>query len=209
VFLLGAWSYASGQEAAYLEDARATRVAATVIDDDLALMLARTCVAEISLQRGNAECMIMLSIQRARAERRGISLRKQVEAFHPIHRKRRDGSWYRNKARHFWVRGLTADGAQPRAWREVDGDWSKHRGAWLAMLDAVRAFLRGATLNPCPRAQDYGGRCEVATGACDPPGPLHVRVQCLDGDTAQAYWRIDYSRKGKTLPASVAAGGRR
>lgn len=172
---------------------------------ELALLLAQMCVAEISLPAPTGECVIQWHAQADLAEQAARGLEAQVRAYTPIFKRKKNGEWLLNGPRRAWIRALTSTAAEPEHW-PANARWEDHAPAWLAVYEAAQAFLAGETLNPCPEAEHYGGRCDDEKGACDPPAACMARVDC--GETRQAYWRrvADCTPGATIVPAGVAAG---
>ncbi len=145
----------------------------------LDLLLARTCIAEISFQPDPAECLLMLHINLVNAQNRGRSLHLQTRRF--------NGYWKSPKQKRSrpWIKYLT-DESQPEKWpRNID--WNQYRDRWLMHLEAVRGFIENPGEHPCPLAIDYGAHHER-------PKARVRRIQCLDGNTKQRYWKMKGTR---------------
>jgi hypothetical protein len=160
----------------------------------LALLLAATCAAEVSLQPDPRECAIMWHVQ----ARKGGDLASQVRRFH---------SYWRSpeqQAARPWILEL-ANGKAPSRY---PGNWKKDSERWHDYVLAANEFLRGELPDPCPTADDYGARCgdEHVPGraTCDhPPRACMIPASC--GDTLQQYWDV---RPCRTVRASLAAVAR-
>lgn len=97
-----------------------------------------------------------------------------------------------------WISQLQLSGRRPAAFPVNDRDgnplnWERdYQPRWLAMQAFVRSLLRDENLGPCASAPiiTWGGRCDVAGGACDD----HLAVRRglvpyeLCGDTANRFW---------------------
>lgn len=153
----------------------------------LALFLAQTCVAEISLQPDPEECRQMWDINFRRAERRGETLEQHTRAFNaywrnPAHRTKRP-----------WIAKL-GQGEMPEGWPGEHASWATHRPRWLAYLQAAREWL----LDPdkgerCPSAMNYGGIPGNGKGA-DDPAPCVGATRVMSCRGHQAYWNVSKCR---------------
>jgi hypothetical protein len=140
----------------------------------LALLLARTCVAEIGFQEDVQECKIMWAINDANARTRNRSLTRQTKKFNSYWRSREQ------RARRPWIKHLTNE-ERPRHWQK-NLQWAMYRTRWLRYLEAAKEYVqnRKQTRHPCPQAIDYGAPGEI------PKGRL-VKVKCMDG-AKQWFW---------------------
>jgi hypothetical protein len=171
---------------------------------DVALVLVMGCVGEIDFPKQPDECVLMWHVQGVKVAYEPEALARQIKNYNTIFRSKSE------RAR--WVLALTVDGERPEhfpsrlAWERpmVNKGYSRRQSVtWI--FAAAFAFLEARTKHPCPRAKHYGGRCEVARGACDPI-PECARIDC--GETSQAYSDYGLCRRRKTMPAYVAAGQR-
>jgi len=170
--------------------------------DDTALTLARSCVAEIGLEGRTDECNVMWHVLLAKAG--------TPHAAGDL--SRRYNALFRHGAAHprAWVLRLREDGQQPDGWpRRLS--WKRWRWSWFEKLHAAHAFVADPGAHPCPRAEQYGGRCDDSRHACDKPKPHWHREWCGKprGHFAQAYWSVTRAPQGESgavLSAAVAAG---
>ncbi|MHC4648700.1 MAG: hypothetical protein ACYTBJ_24860, partial [Planctomycetota bacterium] len=148
---------------------------------ELALLLAMTCVAEISLQKDPTECVLMWQINQETAERRGVTLQDQTLAFNAY--------WDpRSKDNRHWIAELDEDGTRPPSWPGESVSWRIHRVRWLRYLKAAERFLVAPGKHQCPRAKDYGGAIDGRHADDHPPRKCYRREKCLNGQTLQWYW---------------------
>lgn len=169
----------------------------------IVLTLVVGCVGEIDFPEEPSECLLMWHIQGAKVAYEPKAVARQVKKYNAIFR--------RESERSRWVRSITLDGRRPEHF-PADLTWQRpmvnkgysRRQSVLRIAKAARAFLDGLSKHPCPKATQYGGRCEVKRGACDPPPPCARRVHC--GDTLQAYYNYGGCDGDRTIPAYVAAG---
>jgi hypothetical protein len=150
----------------------------------------------------------MLHKQGDKAERKGVTLERQVRAFHSIFKKTKRGRWVVDGPRQTWIRNLRLGDEEPRGWPRSKRKWSDARDTWVAYQRVAEAFLAGETLDPIPRADDYGGDCDDARGACDPPKACQQRVY-TSFKTRQAWWSSKAcvaGRRIRVIPAGQAAG---
>jgi hypothetical protein len=147
-------------------------------DQLLALLLARTCVAEIGFKGEIAECNLMWTINRRNALVRNRSLRKQTLLFNAY--------WQspKRQKKYPWIKHL-AGTERPRGWSKKL-KWAVHRNKWLELRRAALAFVKQPQAFEllCVEAVDYGSATDV------PDSPNFELVKCLDGNTRQRYWRL-------------------
>jgi hypothetical protein len=151
----------------------------------LSLLLAQTCVAEISFQKDASECIVMWEVNKRNATARGRTIRKQTLLFN---------SYWRSKpqrARRPWIGLLTADGRKPMRWPKRLS-WKAHRPRWLRYVQAANQFVLGKLPEMCPQAVDYGAPYET------PNSVYRARVNCLGGKTKQLYWRVTAGLRNKS-----------
>ena len=150
----------------------------------LILLLAQTCVAEISLQKDPSECAVMWSINARTAERRQVTLKQQTLEYNAYWDKR-------SKDRRLWIGNLKDSYAMPEGWPGSEKSWKARAGLWMAYLDkAVEFILWPPERLLCPRAGSYGGTPGDGIGADDEaPCPEARRVRCMRGEL-QAYWNV-------------------
>lgn len=144
-----------------------------------AVLLAMSCVAEISFQKDPKECVVMWEINQRNAELKNRSLRKQTLLYNAYWRSTPQ------RARRPWIQHLRG-GEEPKHWPKRL-KWKFHRHLWLNYVKAAREFLRTVkTRKPiCPSALDYGAPKEY-------PAEYMERIVCT-GNTLQWYW----ARKSK------------
>jgi hypothetical protein len=136
--------------------------------------IARVTVAEegFALTDGHAAIAHLLV---RRAARLGLTPRRMAHAYSGRHFQAD-----RTDARR-WIADLRLDAHRPRGWPRGTS-WARHRPQWLAVVEHVRAVLRGEVADPCPSAMHWGApsldRTEVGW----------VRVEC--GDALNHFWRI-------------------
>jgi hypothetical protein len=165
-------------------------------EPNASLTLAIACVAEIGLEGRVDECLLMWSILRAKGGDEGLVI--SAIAYNTLLR-RNDRSGARA-----WVLNLTADGNEPAGWPSTLR-WENWRDRWALKLAAARRFVASPPKHPCPRATQYGGRCDDARHACDVVPKSWVRELCgqpLDY-YAQAYWSIG----ARTIDVAAMRGG--
>lgn len=140
----------------------------------LHLLLAMTCVAEISFVENPTECIIMWEINERSAKAANRSLRKQTLLYNSYWKSTKQ----RNKRK--WIQFLTYKD-KPEHWPERLR-WGVHKRLWLRYVKASREFLasRHKRVALCPHAFQYGGPSEY-------PRSYMKRIQCLPG-ALQWYW---------------------
>ncbi len=153
----------------------------------LVLLLAQTCVAELSFPAGTEECAAMFEVNARNAARRGIGIAQQTREFNAY--------WHspKQQAQRPWIAHLTLDGTQPAQWT-THLPWERRKGSWEAVVARARVFVRdyprGRHRSVCPGADDYGGNPDDERGAEDSkPCPEALRVACIPG-SLQVYWRL-------------------
>lgn len=166
----------------------------TVSGMALALLLARTCVAEISFvdEEGIRECELMWSISQRNAIRRGRTLTRQTMLFNSYWKcdkkpgKKTPKCYYQIKNRP-WIKHL--NGAEkPKYWPQTMR-WSMWRDKWLGMRRAAEDWLkqRRLTFHGCDHAIDYGAPGEI------PSMSRMEMIKCLP-NARQRYWQL---KRGK------------
>lgn len=153
----------------------------------LVLLLAQTCVAEISFPSGTDECVAMWEVNARNAARRRVDIFQQTREFNAYWRSSEQ------RAQRPWVGELALDGAQPAQW-PAHLSWERHRGRWGAVVERAGQFVLDYRLGRhravCPGADDYGGDPDDDAGAEDSaPCPEAIRLTCIPG-ALQAYWRL-------------------
>ena len=151
---------------------------------ETALLLARTCVAEISFQNSPAECAAMWWVNRKLASKRRRSIVVQTRKFN---------SYWKSpeqRARRPWIAFLELSQVKPKLWPKRLS-WGAHRVRWATYVQASVDFVDGKRPDPCPPAFDYGAPGEIPQGAKS--GYLR-KIQCLQGETLQWYWGTMDSR---------------
>jgi len=145
--------------------------------EKVAVLLARTCVAEIGFSGIEDECRLMWSINKDNAMRKGRTIEKQTILFNSYWKSR-----HQRRLRP-WIQYLENE-QEPEAWPKKI-IWGKYKYKWLAILEAAHAFLQADTTYyyDCKGAVDYGARGETPnmTGGIKP-------MLCLAGKTRQRYW---------------------
>ncbi len=101
------------------------------VDDDAAVMLARTCVSERGWAVDSHDCAAIAEVVRGRIERTGESWVEALGELSP--RLHGDAPITRP-----WLRGLI-DERRPDGWRLAR--WDSHRDAWLATLEEARELI--------------------------------------------------------------------
>ena len=183
---------------------------------DEALMWGHACVAEISLayrlevpkkkrlKQKLEECRLMWHIQLDKAKAKGIAPTEQVTKYNTLFK--------RSKSRRLYILQLNANGDRPADWPNTTV-WENYRDTWLAIYEEAKKFSVDPGKHPCPKAKEYGGRCDNNQHACDKPAPCFRRALCGRPIEwwSQAYYEVDYKecRSDATIPADVAAGGYR
>ena len=147
-------------------------------DTDTALLLARTCVAEIGLhERATVqECELMWQVNQRRAKRQNRTISHQTRLFNSF--------WEMKSQRKRRPYIVNLDGpGKPLEWPS-NMRWQRYQSKWLAYRRAAVAFVRNPeeTDYLCPRAIDYGAPNEI------PKMKNMVRIHCLGGNTRQWYW---------------------
>lgn len=152
----------------------------TIAEITLALLLARTCVAEIGFQEESSveECQLMWQVNARNAKRSGRSLTRQTLRFNSFW-KVRDRQALRPFIGH--LDGPEEPHDWPRALK-----WTRYRDKWLEYRRAAMAFAKRPqdTAHICPEAINYGAPTEVPDATNQEP------VYCLGGKTRQKYWRV-------------------
>ena len=138
----------------------------------LAVLLARTCVAEIGFQESSQECTLMWAINEQNALIRGRTLAGQTRKFNAIWRSKKQ------QQRRPWIKFLT-DENKPKHWPK-NIRWDSRRNRWLGYLKAATEFVSKPGVHPCPAAIDYGAPGEI-------PKSRTVKIKCMDG-AKQWYW---------------------
>lgn len=161
------------------------------------VVLARGCVAEISIQPTGRECRIMWHILLDKVD---------GELDRIVGLMRRYNTLFKRAAVRPWVLRLDDSGDAPLGW-PVSWRWTgRHDRWWATMLQDARDFEQKPGRHPCPHANHYGGTPGDKLHADDPVPSCWRRIDC--GQTAQAYWRRPNGGCRGTLPASVASGAR-
>lgn len=153
----------------------------------LILLLAQTCVAEISFPTDTVECVAMWEVNARNAARRGIDIAQQTREFNAYWRSSAQ------RARRPWIARMGLGGAEPPGW-PAHLPWGRHAGRWRAVVARARQFVQDYPAerhrSVCPGADDYGGDPDDARGAeDDKPCPEAIRLTCIPG-ALQAYWRL-------------------
>lgn len=151
---------------------------------ELALLIARTCVAEIGFEKDSSveECELMWAINHDNAMRKKRSLRRQTKLFNSYWKCNKGTRCYYQQRRRPWIKHL--EGIQePRHWPNTM-KWSRYRDKWLLYRERALSFVLepfGASVY-CEGALDYGARGETPR--------LHTakKIECLEGQTKQKYW---------------------
>lgn len=147
-------------------------------DRILALLLARTCVAEIGFKGEIEECHLMWVINLRNAELRNRSLGRQTLRFNAYWKSPK------RQKKFPWIKNLTDDN-KPKLWPKKL-KWSQHKDKWLSFYEAAIAFVtnpKGFDLL-CIEAIDYGSPFDI------PDSSNLETVECLGGHTRQKYWRL-------------------
>ncbi|MCP4604513.1 MAG: hypothetical protein GY847_28995 [Proteobacteria bacterium] len=140
--------------------------------DDTALMLARTCVAEISFKGTVEECRLMIEVNAHNARDRGRTLKRQTLLFNSFWKVRRQ------QKKRPWIKYLTGR-APPKYWPR-QYRWEVHRDKWMSYLNTAIDFVKNPTGRSCAGVIDYGAPREI-------PASNLRRADC--GETLQWYWR--------------------
>ena len=148
--------------------------------EDLALLLARTCVAEIGFKGDVSECKLMWSINQRNALKKQRSLKRQTKLFNSYwkcksHQKSRP-----------WIKHLNGY-EQPKHWPNTML-WSTFRDKWIEIEIAAIKFVNERKESfICKDAMDYGAPGE---------SPNMSNTELLNcGSTRQRYWRIKQRKK--------------
>lgn len=149
-------------------------------EKDTSLLLAKSCVSEISFRKSPRECFLMWEINGRHAALRGRTIDSQARKYNSywkIPKKRRKRNW---------IAGLDRSGDSPALW-PLSYDWEKYKGAWMRTVAAADLFLEewndGTYNHRCPQADDYG-----APGMDIPKTPCSRPTKCYKGRTLQRYW---------------------
>jgi hypothetical protein len=155
----------------------------------LALLLARTCVAEIGLHEESTveECQLMWTVNKRNAEMKGRTILAQTLKFN---------SFWKVKERRAlrpFIEHLNGP-EKPQGWPNAL-KWSRYQGKWMRYRNAAILFVKRPQdfSLMCSEAVDYGGPGEV------PKAKYLEPVQCLGGVTRQKYWRIKPTSKAFKL----------
>lgn len=140
----------------------------------LYLLLAQTCVAEISFQKDPTECIVMWEINERAAKASKRTLKKQTLLYNSYWKSRKQ----RNARK--WIMFLEHD-EEPKHWPK-GLRWKYHKHLWLKYVRAARTFLatRHKREPLCPHAVQYGGPQEY-------PRMYLERTVCVAG-ALQWYW---------------------
>lgn len=146
--------------------------------DELALLLARTCVAEIGFKGTVEECHLMWRINRDNAIKKKRSIKRQTKLFN---------SYWKCKTqrrRRPWIKHLEGP-EKPKHWPSTM-EWSMFRDKWLEYEAAAIAFVASQrnAFHGCDDAIDYGAPGEI------PAMRNMEQIKCLGGKTRQRYWRV-------------------
>ena len=168
----------------------------------LVLLLAQTCVAEISFPFKTTECVAMWEINARVAARRQVDIIEHTLQFN---------AYWRSASQRGvrpWIGALSLDDAKPEGW-PAKLSWDAHRGRWRAVVARARQFVRdyprGLHRSVCPGADDYGGDPDDERGAEDSaPCPEALRLTCIPG-ALQAYWRLAGCRAARRQRRSQRA----
>ena len=146
--------------------------------DSLALLLGRTCVAEIGFEGTIQECELMWSINQKNAITRNRSLKRQTRLFNSYWKVREQ------RMRRPWIKFLSG-AAQPERWPSTIR-WERYQGKWSEVEQAARKFVDShrQAFHDCPDAVDYGAPGE------SPDMGIVEQIKCLGGNTRQRYWKF-------------------
>jgi len=156
-------------------------------EKDVALLLAKTCVAEIGFRKNPQECLVMWEINGDNAKKRGRTIERQTLLFNAY--------WKipKKKRKRNWIAGLNRTNDKPALWPK-SYDWSKYKNRWNAYVNAADQFennwVNGSHKRLCPQASDYG-----APGIDTPKHACARVTKCLRGKTAQRYWDLSCRRR--------------
>ena len=150
-----------------------------VVETSLVLLLAQTCVAEISFHKDTTECTLMWEIAE---RRRGRQTLEQ-------HIRKYNSYWKSTKQRNarLWIAELDGD-EKPLHWPRYL-PWKLHLKMWKRYKRAARSFLKTRKWRKqiCKRAIDYGGPREYPRGE-------KVRIYCIKG---ARQWYFTHRKKKK------------
>lgn len=143
---------------------------------ELILMLAITCVAEVSFASTH-ECIYMIRINDQNAVRRGKTLRTHTMRFNSVWRRKGP-----SRARP-WLVHLRLDGGRPKHWPHHRASWERYKRTWGKYIVAIHQYL----LKRRPRrvrADDYGSAEDGK------PCGEAVRI-FIKGGSLQQYWDLN------------------
>lgn len=143
---------------------------------------ARVAVGEAGWDPSTGDAAAITNVLRRRAERRGTSIARMARLYS-------SGHFDRTRARRRWIAGLTLAASRPLGW-PVQLAWrGDYRARWLAMVEHVRAVLRGDLPDPCGgEADHWGARSEALPDIHRARAAGWDELDC--GDTANAFWRV-------------------
>jgi hypothetical protein len=120
------------------------------LGDRADLWNARACVGEVGWRAPLEACAAMVWIHVKRAGLTGRTVTAMTRAYSKA---------VRRPPRHrAWVPQLALQARPPVAWPpHLDEAWPSYRDRFEAVLEHVRAVLRGEVSDPCPSAGHYGG----------------------------------------------------
>jgi hypothetical protein len=145
--------------------------------DALVESLARVCVGESGWDTRTGDCAAIVHLLGRRAELRGVDTLAMTRAYASAH-----FELGRLDSRR-WTADLTIAAREPRGWPAAL-DWRRYRERWLAIVDHVRAVLRGEVADPCAGAAEHWGapgftaRARAAGLVRTPCGPTRNHFWC-------------------------------
>lgn len=178
------------------------------------LLYAQQCVAEISLsfrtkvakraglRQKKEECVLMWSILRGRAETAGTSEPFMIRKYNTLFKKKDPHRKY--------VLFLNASLEEPAHWPRKLA-WQHYETTWSEIYEHAQRFDAGEIRHPCPRANQYGARCDDDEHACDEAPPCWQRQWCGRPQNwwSQAYWTeraCKGPKRSGVIDAKIAAG---
>lgn len=142
--------------------------------------LARVCVSESGFRDTN-DCAAIGHLLVRRAERLHITFAEMIRRYstRAFDEQRTD--------RRRWIPFLSASLSEPRGW-PVGLSWERYRDAWEARIGLARRVLSGATADPCPGSDHWGGAMD------DHRVPDSWRRAVCAGVTLNRFWIVPRRR---------------
>lgn len=145
-----------------------------------AVDLARVCVSESGF-RNTSDCAAIGHLLVRRAVRLRITFAQMIRRYstRAFDERRTD--------RRRWIPFLAHSLEEPRGW-PMELSWERHRGAWSRRIELAHSVLQGATPDPCPGSDHWGGAMD------DHRVPAAWRRAECEGETLNRFWIVPRRR---------------